>query len=128
FQTPLFAPSSPPGPAIKMDWQRRCAVCLFPHLQTHPLARLRRRRAFRPFPSERREMRFDTRTMTIHPFAEMNFDYQIIVHSEGLTERILRNLQAPIQITSEHRSKVERDRERQVTPLEQRHIKKRVLV
>jgi hypothetical protein len=73
-------------------------------------------------------MHFDTRTVTIHPFAEMNFDHQIIVYPEGLTERILRNLQASIQITSKHRSKVERDRERQVTPLEQRHIKKRVLV
>jgi hypothetical protein len=67
-------------------------------------------------------MHLDTRAVTIHPLAEVNFYHQIIVDPQGLTERILRNLQAPIQITSEHRSKVKRDRECQVMPLEQRHI------
>ena len=73
-------------------------------------------------------MHLNTRAVALHPLAEVNFYHQVIVDSQGLTQGILRNLQAPIQITSEHRSKVKRDRERQVMPLEQRHIKERMLV
>src|SRR5262245_45456370 len=73
-------------------------------------------------------MHLDTWAVTIHPLAEVNFDHQIIVHPQGLTQRVLCNLQAPIQITSQHGSEIERDRERQVMTLEERHINAWVLV
>src|SRR5262245_25199148 len=75
-----------------------------------------------------RELYLHTRAVTVYPFAQVNFDHQVIVGSQCLAEGILSNFETPIQITSQRRPKVERNRERQIVMLKSPHINLWVLV
>ena len=62
-----------------------------------------------------REQDLDARICPIDMFVQVRFNNPVIVQSETLAKRVLRNLESPIHIPPECRGEIEADREGEST-------------